>query len=385
MAKLTCAISGIRFDVSHLDSLSITHAAGYYHPIFAVEQKDLYLLYSLYGKHQLPPVDSYLLFCAFLNSSGYVTFNHPVTLNPHDSTTKALVANNIAQLVRVIEQSNLIRHPAFEQPCYKVYLDNSHISTVTNWILAWEANLEAFNTGLATKKQKQDLLEIENRLTLLIKSGETMESYSHVVANWAEQAAEFPPNKVDEWKRMIRSCFNSTAMFKTKLSDLTELKEYCESNIAPGSIHYHALMDILREGIKKHTGYLGYTLLGAAHIDGTSTQDKEAELVSRAELEAIAARASDVEPKKEDYPTSLAFLKARLAYKAYKSLEAKAAKEMAAPVSATTTTPSTTTVQTPTTQGFPEEEIVEELSLYLEETEQEPELTVFLNNREQEL
>lgn len=325
MATVTCAISGMRFECSYLDGAHIPHTAGYFHPIFALNHKQLYGLYSQYGRNQLTATDSYLLFCAFLKHSGYVSFNNPITRNPNEIGTKQLVANNLGQLVRVMEQSALIQHPAFKQPHFKIYFDNSHITQIPSWILAWEANLAEFQLGLASAKQKQDLLEIENRLTLLIKSGETVESYSHVVANWAEQAADFPAHRIDQWKKLIRGCFNTKTMFATKLEEITELKEYCESNIAPGSIHYHTLMEVLREGVRRHTGFLGYHILDA---EGTDEQTKAAELVTNAELESIASRATDEPPKKEDYPNSMEFLKAKLAYRVYMNMLAKQEKEM---------------------------------------------------------
>ena len=321
MARITCAISGIHFDCSYLADSNIPVKAGYFHPVFALNHKQLYKLYEQYSKGQLGPVDNYLLFCAFLNYTGHISWQHPVALNPKDAATQSMIANNIAQLVSVIERTSVIKHPSFKQPRFVVSYDTAYIFQIPNWIAAWEDNIERFQQGIATKRQRQSLQEVENKLSELLMLGEDLEKHSHIVANWAELAAEFPPNKAEEYKRVIRSCFNSRKMFTVDTELLKEIKDFCECNIDCTSLHFHTLSNVLREGVSRKNSYLGYALITP---DGMTTEEKAAEETNQAHLELIAQDAPTSLPSRVDYPDSLSYIKARLAYRVAATLDSKA-------------------------------------------------------------
>lgn len=331
--RVTCAISGIRFEVSYMQDITIQHTEGYFHPIFALPQRPLYTLYQKHCRGQLLPVDSYLLFMAFLHSSGKIQWDHPAAVTPNDARVKKLVANNIAQLVRVLEKSAVIRHPGFKQPGFKMTYHTADLSYIGNWIKAWEDNIEFFNRTRADIRTRQSLLEIESKLSYLILSGEKPEKFAHVIANWASEAAGFPAHKDEEWRKVIRSCFNITKMFNTPLSLLKEIKDYCECNIEAGSIHFHTLCEVLKEGISRHVDYLGgsslalgYTILPTLST-GSALGDRALEQKNKAELLTIAATAGEFPPVRTDYPNELAFIKARLAYRVAKNVAKRDAIE----------------------------------------------------------
>lgn len=317
MATITCAISGIKFKCSHLESSNISYTEGYFHPIFALPYIQLHHLYTRHCKGELTSNDSYLLFIAFLHSSGKIEWKHPAICNPNEIITKKLIENNLAQLIRVLEQTGIICHPSFKQPSFRVNYENASLKQIPNYIKAWEDNIEDFRTGRANIKEQEDLQKAENKLSYLILSGEKPEKFSHVIASWANQAGEFPTDKAELYMRTIRSCFNTTKMFNTPLALLKEIKEFCETNIEAGSIHFHTLSQVLKEGIHRHIDYLGgsslalgYTLLPALGVKG-----KEAELKNTAELATVVANAPTEAPKEKDYPDSLSLLKAKLAYR----------------------------------------------------------------------
>jgi len=259
MANIRCAISGIRFTCSFLDDISIPHTQGYYHPVFAVSYTNLHHLYTRHCRGELNTRDSYLLFMAFIHSSEKVVWNTPATIDPTSDKTRALIENNIHQLITVLEKTALIRHPSFSQPMFSLNLQNSNLYEIPNWIKAWEQNIERFNQGAIADRYRDDLQKVENNLSKLILSGEKPENFSHIVANWASLAGCFPQEHNELWKRTIRSCFNSERMFKTPLVLIKEIKEFCESNIEVGSIHFHTLVHILKEGINRSYSTLSPT------------------------------------------------------------------------------------------------------------------------------
>lgn len=320
MTTLTCAISGLNIETPHFPSLYISQNKGYFHPIFAASYHQLYKLYNAHCRNQLTPKESYLLFLAFLNYTNQIKWNHPVTRNPNDSSTISLINNNFAQLLGVIAQTDVIKHPAFKQPSFIVSSDNSHLMQITNWIQAWKDNIAKFYAGYASSRERDDLIKIENKLSKLILSGEKPENYSHIIADWAHQTAVFPYAKAEKYKKIIRSCFNAHKMFYTSLADIREVKEFCENNIEVGSIHFHSLMSVLKQGIHNHINYLGgsplslgYTLLSSERItdkEVTNKQDTSSSLISD-----ITKNAPISEPRESDYPDKLSYIKAKLAFR----------------------------------------------------------------------
>jgi len=313
--KVQCAISGVTFNCSYLGGTYIPASAGYFHPIFAANYTQLHSLYTAHCKGRLPATDSYLLFLAFLHSSEQIEWAHHTTLKPDGAIAIKLVENNLSQLIAVLDKSAVIQHPAFHQPSYKVTRDNSTLATISVWIADWQENIDAFLFGKADEKVFEALKKVENKLSYLILSGEPPESYSPIIASWASKTAEFPAEKDKEWQKVIRSCFSTTKMFNTPLALLKEVKDFCECNIEVGSIHFHTLSEVLREGIRRHTDYLGGSSLALGYTLLETLPDREAELKGEAEVAEIAAKAPSTYPKKEDYSTSFEFTKAKLAYR----------------------------------------------------------------------
>ena len=309
MARVTCAISGLTFSADH-GPLTIKAEDGYFHPIFALPYKKLYGLYARHFSGKLTDTDSYLLFLAFLHSTDKINWQHPVQLDPTDRNTILLIDSNIERLVRVIQQTALISIPSFTQPSFIVRKENSSLQEISAWITAWEDNITLFREGYASQKLREDLQKIENKLAYYIKSGMSPEQYSATIANWADKIADFPQHKKESWKKIIRSCFNTARMFSTSLADLKELKEYCECNIEAGSIHFHTLMEVLKEGISRNINYLGATTGSLGYTLLPLEASKEEEIV-----ESIIAKAPQTPPSRLDYTSDADYLKAKLRYK----------------------------------------------------------------------
>ena len=332
MANITCAISGLRFKIAGLEGISIPASTGYYHPVFTLSHKKLYALYYQHTRNKLTPVDSYLLFCAFLQATGQVEWNSPATCNPSEMRTTKLVQNNLAQLILVYQKTSIIKHPSFKQPNFVVSYDNGKLDQVHNWIAAWQQNLVDFNVSRATYAQQRDLYKIESLLDEKLSQGIPPDQLPAIVASWASQAAEFPYDKDESYQQVIRSCFNSAKMFKTPLNLIREVQQYCYANIEPDSIHFFTLSETLKKGAALHLDYLGgsnlalgYTMLDIDSIQLTSEQ-KTGELKTAAALTTIVNNAPTEPPVAIDYPNKLDFLKARLAYKVATTLTAPTIK-----------------------------------------------------------
>ena len=333
MAKVTCAISGLTFTVPYLECIVIPHTCGYMHPIFAAPYKHLYKVYSAHCKGRLTPTDSYLLFLAFMHATDKVDWECPVSLDPNALETMQLIESLLPDLIRMLEQTDAILHPSFSQPSLRVTYETAGLAHISGWIEAWSDNIAFFYTGRANLDEMDKLKKIENRLSYLILSGKEPAKYAGVIADWADKTASFPPERATLYKETICSCFSINKMFNTPLELLKEIKEFCEINIPVGSIHFHSLMQVLKDGIGRHLDYLGgsslatgYTLLPSCEVE---TSTLEAEKKNTEQLVSIAASAPSKRPVAGDYATSLEFLRAKLAYSVAAQAQSKQALKVA--------------------------------------------------------
>lgn len=340
--KLTCAISGIEINLpAHFTNVKVSHKEGYFHPVFALPMNQLRGLYSKHCKGGLTPTESYLAFLATLHQSSKVIWETTCCADPNSPVTIKIIENNFSQLMRVITLTDAIRNPRFKQPSLRITLRNNDLSAIRGFIAAWADNIDDFNMCRAEDKEEETLKKAENALSYLLLSGTPLKECSLAIAEWADKAAGFPEHKAVEWKRIIRTCFNAEKIFKTPLADIKEVKEYCESNIEVGSIHYHSLITTLKGGIQRHVNYLGmgelnFSLLPS--LDDLSPEsakivrDNWKEVITSGENKIVRNHGSQISegdktvakilaspdvafPREEHFVNKADYIKAKLAYR----------------------------------------------------------------------
>lgn len=318
MANYQCAISGLQLKTTHMPMcLEATDLA---HPIFYLDHKKLLGLYVRYTKGDLNSIDSYLLFLALLNSTDRVKWQTCCTYA--GAVTDRIVATNIDMLVHVIWQSDIISHPSFKQPKLIISLTNSNarLTSIRDWIKRWEDNIDLFKQGRARALHVHKLEKLEAKLSKVILSGTTGPHLASSVATWAAKAGEFPEAVSEAWQLIIRKCYNSEAMFTTPKAQLEEIQSYCYLNIEAGSIHFHSLMQVLNEGIARHSDFLGLGDIGSDKKQNYAiiAEDTSPEAVATM---AILAGAPKTAPVRTDYPDAISFLRAKLAFSVSKQYE----------------------------------------------------------------
>jgi hypothetical protein len=326
MAKLVCSISSVYFHCEHLP-ITLTHRE-YHHPMFSIPQKTLLTLYGQWVAQKLTHTESYLLFLSLLASSDLVTFRVPVQYN--DSTT-GIIANNMHQLVSIISKINLISHPSFSLPQFIVSAETCALENVEHWIGLWVSNYNDWMNDKKSSDLKERIkhkLEIrQNSLERLIKSAHTKEhTLVHSLAEWADIAGYFPEHNIkhsvtgkivkhnEYWKDIIRACINDEAVWAYPASHIAKLIDHCNDYIPHGNISAHKLMETLRAGYKKNQEYLG---IGDIDLAGKRTtfsiMDASASELDIA-VSAMISAAPLKQPVLSDYPTKLAYLKAKINY-----------------------------------------------------------------------
>lgn len=323
--RLICAYSSVEFNVQHFPATLNDRETV--HPIFYLPQKRLLGFTGKWSSGELTSTDSYLMFLALLNSTDRVEFRVQAI---RTASTDSIVASNMERLIKIIGKLNVIQLPSFQPPKFVIGTDTRTLSNVTNWIVIWENYLEEFQQGYRTLTEEQKLTRRTEALERMINSVHTKNerAFSRVLADWAEVAADFPkyltlvngtqlPLNL-YWKQIIQKCFNAEQIFTIPRKDIDELLAHCEDNITIGTNYSFHLLKALRTGLAKQNDFLGFgdiDLSSASnyHIISTDSTIEDANKL------AMIEGAPTEEPKEINYPSKIAFLRAKVKWDMAKS------------------------------------------------------------------
>ena len=328
--KIKCAYSGLELQVTHFPAF-LNHQECC-HPIFYIPQKKLIQYLRKWGNGELTAQDSYLLYLALLNSTDLIDFRTHAVYIP--ATTEKIIANNMEHLARIISYTNTIIHPAFSMPRIVIDPNTANLSDSPIWIQDWNQCYVDFCNGYIKQIESEKIKKREALLHNFIKNASRpIAHYAKILADWAAEAGEFPLFPItidgksiricDYWKQIIMRCCKAESIFSIPSNDLAELIEHCEINIEHGSIYAHSLMELLRAGATRQQNYLG---LGDLDLSLTTYRIIDAETsIEDASKMAMIDSAPKEKPTENQYPSKLAYLRARLKYEMaqeyYKQLE----------------------------------------------------------------
>ena len=316
--KILCAYSSIEFSCDHFPGYLSSRES--HHPIFSVPQKKLLSYLGKWSRGHLTSTDSYLLFLSLLKSTDLVEFRVPAI---RTETTDSIVALNMEQLAKTVSKINSVINPAVAFPRYVISPDTRTLDNIHYWIENWESAYQDFKDGYRSAHESQKLIARESALERLIKNPHRpISTYSAQLADWSAVAGSFPVFTLrspftglqvscsDYWKVLISKCAHEESIFSIRRKDLEELLEHCEEHIPIGSIYSNSLFKVLRHALERQKNYLG---LGDLDISRstyeimTDRSDTEA-----ANISAMVQAAPEHEPKESEYPSKLAFLRAKM-------------------------------------------------------------------------
>ncbi len=324
MARITCKYSGVVFNCEHMPmSLSSNE---YYHPLFSIPKKKLLILTRDWASNRLSPTESYLLYLSLLNSTDLLIWNASARFT---DKTMQIISNNMEHLIQIIGKIDLVTHPSFTLPKVSITYDTGDMSTSFYWIQSWVSNYNDFMDDYISSQKREVIKEKVDRreasLERLIKTAfANPQSRANNLADWASLSGNFPDYNTlhpllkqqvplsDYWQEIIKACANEESIWRFPKADIVELIEHCEDNVQQGSIYSHALMKLLRSGLQKHSDFTGF---GDVDLAGKTTSFKLLDDNSTAEeanLQAAVQSAPESEPKRHQYPTAGAYLKAKL-------------------------------------------------------------------------
>jgi hypothetical protein len=317
--KALCSISSIEFEVQYFPGTLYSREVS--HPVFYMPQKKLLAYLSKWSTPgAFTETDSYLLFLALLNSSELIHFRVPVFRDTH---TAAIVANNMEHLAKTLIRINTVSTPSFNFPQFVITPETRYLQNVVHWINAWDDAYKDFKDGYRSAHENQKLIRREGALEKLIKNPYRNDNtYANAIAEWAAQAGEFPtftinhPNGTkiscdDYWKQIIVRACKDDNIFAIDRKDLTELLEHCEEYIPIGSIYSNNLFKHLRHAMEKQKNFLGIGDIDiSSKVGGGYTFISPADSVESANIRAMIQAAPANEPKRESYPSQIAYMRA---------------------------------------------------------------------------
>ena len=325
---IICATSSLSFTTEHFPGQLANREFS--HPVFSIPQKRLLSYVGQWASQdsaKFTPIDSYLLFVALLKSTDLVDFRAPTI---RTERTAQVIAQNMELLCKVVSRLNSITSPESFFPHYVISKETQDLDNVEFWIQNWADSYEDFRAGKMRDSQGKDewkkLLIRENALERLIKNPHRpISSYSQQLGDWASVAGSFPEfimnnplppfQKIscsDYWKILISKCSRSDSLFSIPSTDLKELLDHCEEHISAGSIFSNSLFKTLRFALEKQKNYLG---LGDMDISkSTFTILRSGDSVESANIQAAMDSAPQELPRREQYPTNFAYMKAKFRY-----------------------------------------------------------------------
>lgn len=324
MARIVCKYSGVVFNCEHMP-LGLTQNE-YHHPLFSVPQKRLLPLVKEWSANRLSPTESYLLYLSLLHSTDLIIWRHPARFT---EKTIAIISNNMEHLVQIVGKINVIKHPSFVLPKMAMTYDTGDLGTSFYWIQNWLANYREFMEDFIDARRREEIkVKVERRehsLERLIKDANANpKQVADNLAHWARLAGDFPDYDVKHpltgktvpigelWEDVIIACVNEDAIWKYSVGVIDKLIEHCEENIPHGSIHAHALMKLLRTGLKKREDYMGFGDVDLAGKKTTFTLLDNNASAEDANLLAAVQAAPDSEPKRHQYTKLSDFIRAKL-------------------------------------------------------------------------
>lgn len=309
--EVYCQYSGISYKAELFSSKMKIEAV---HPIFYAPVKSLINRSVDWTNGRLNEKERRLLFLALLNHTGLVRFK--VTATPSDTTIQL----NMELLLKFIAWRSDIQSSAIKFPEYAINGSTKDLINIRQWLNSNFDIIQAWKTNYAKEYLRRSLATKEGALERAIKSSlRPSERLPGMLAKWSLEASNAPKELHELW----------TSLFKLKgiqvyepqyTNDLSELLEHLETHLVDslGTIyatqalaHVRKIVIANRNGISFGLGMETMEELEANIANPFRIIEESTETHNR---EVAISLAPAHEPKKDQYPNVVSFLRAKAAW-----------------------------------------------------------------------
>lgn len=340
--KILCAKSSIEFEASYFPFTLSSRECS--HPVFSIPQKKLLPLIAKYHAGEFTATDSYLYYLALFNSTELVHFRSPAIQTAH---TSSIVAKGIETLHELVGMINAIGYEKVKGilhlPQFVISNETKDLSSSGMWLKLWEEAMEEYERGYVKadaqekKKRRAEVLEKYIR-----DKSKDISQYSVQLAEWAAFAGNLyvehdyyiadgtnndaPILLHDYWKNIIKRCAKGDGLFDIPEYDLDDMINYFEGCIDDFDLCSHTLLNLLRTSLDRKRNYLEFRDVDL-NPDGMMFRILDPESnVADANMLAIIDSAPKYPPVRSNYPSNIAFLRAKMNYQMATEYNAELAK-----------------------------------------------------------
>lgn len=312
------------------------------HPLFSLTTAGLLTYAKDWAADKLSETESRVLFLALLASGTTETDEYDfrgvkkktvvplIVFRTSAIPSHEIVQANMERLMTAMVWIDNISSALLKLPRFAIDHDNRDLKTIPNWLKCWEEERKAFYDNHKSRAMAEKLSSLEEQLMKLIRSEHRKtESYAGTLAKWALDASGFPDKtKLDKETRALW-----TKVFKLKGFDIfTADKDTIEDvlnwmtlNLTHGSTMAHETMKHLH---KVHHANL-YGLNKSLGLTGGKTFELLEDPIAEHNMAIIASKAPEIFPELADYPTRVAYLRARAAWNMAETMKAKVVEDAA--------------------------------------------------------
>lgn len=310
--KLYCRFSGIEYSIADTFG-SYQHVS--IHPFFELPVKFYFSRAGDWAANRLHETERKLLFLGLLNSTDLVHFKHPAF--PSD----ALVQQSMEKCMKIVSWITALKNPAVLLPQFSITKETCKLENIGHWLDCWYEARKDFEDGYVATSHLAKLRNREYALERLIRNAhKKVDDYSGLLAAWAMDAASVPKNLHEYWKPIFTT--KGVSVYGLKQADIEECLEHMEEHLEHGSIYANAVLKHLRGLAKKNKQGLAFGLgmedseFQNLDLDALSKQPFKIveDSVETANKEEIASRATEDRPQAKDYPSRVAYLRAKIAW-----------------------------------------------------------------------
>lgn len=356
--RIQCRFSGVSFYCQGYNQLKVMGE----HPLMQVPVRTLLSRAADWSRDTLDDTERRILFVALLKASELVEFRVPAV------PTKQTIETNMELLLKTVSWKEGIGD-SLRLPKYRVTENNYRIKNIGTFLRNWDDEKREWDGKTAEWRLREKLQRREDALNRIIRNAQKAGDYLKKLARWTMDASAAPQYIKDTWVEMF-STEDDVEIWNMPTVDIEELLEHLQGHLTYGSTAANAafrrvydLLDKNKKGInfslmdeddeEKKRNYQSYAdnpfliweepefLEGSR--EGEEREDVGRDLLDQAERErnrrlfgdefkgkssaqvdAEFARSNErriislapiAEPKRENYPGQVPYIKALASYR----------------------------------------------------------------------
>lgn len=260
--KCTCTISGLSWNAEYMSANTSQP-----HPFFALGNKKIPAILSLWQAQKLSEPETHLLFCRLLLDTEHVSFSCPLFLTEELLQVENAQMESLAKLT----YSGSFQKENISLPAFLVSKQNQDISELVS---IWEEELESYKISAMIARQQHEIRAMLTRVQRAF-ANPLVKGRKKIITSWMLKCCTLPEFPIthpvslqrvsckDYWIELLHKAIDGDPMLPYPEKDIAEFKEHLEENLALNYAQEFSLLEELRGAIHRKQNYFGYSFVDA--------------------------------------------------------------------------------------------------------------------------